>query len=346
MAKPASTLMKSVKVLRHWSSVTPETDPNDLNAPCSLIFIAWDDEDDHMYTGQFKRGHAHFADAMDWFPSPDTHEAMRATMDMVPDEAVFPKLPDNGKRVPVAPESCAGPDFYIKRPRHQPNFASHNWDNHLADGLAIPDLLLHEARMFDLLSQHPQHPNIVGYHGCRVRRGFITGLMLDMVPGRTLMLYLQFRKLQEIDKGPFFAALESAVDHLHHVVGIAHNDLHPDNIIVRPDGMPCVIDFDAAAKIGHRTLAARSCPPWDDEKGNLHVSQKRHDLYGLAKIRWMLDHPDEFTNSFTDIFPVRIRLEVDPAEPDDPDKNSPLSRPRVPGSKLPDSDQDGVHLDE
>ena len=40
----------------------------------------------------------------------------------------------------------------------------------------------------------------------------------------------------------FMAALRSAVDHLHSVVGVAHNDLNPNNIMV-VDKMPVLIDF-------------------------------------------------------------------------------------------------------
>lgn len=219
-------------------------------------------------------------------------------------------------------------------------------DNRVNETTTIPDLLLHEAQMLGLLSRHRQHPNIVGYHGCRVRGGFITGLVLDMVPGSTLGRYMEgtVGGLEKIDKDSFMAALQSAVDHLHHVVGIAHNDIHPDNVIVQPDGTPCLIDFNSAAKIGHRKFWKTECRPWHDEKGDDKISQKRRDLYALAKLRWALDHPDKWLAD-PRVIPVQIHVEVDPTEPDVPDAKTPPSQPRAPGSELPDPEQDGVHLD-
>ncbi|KAK0719440.1 hypothetical protein B0H67DRAFT_660985 [Lasiosphaeris hirsuta] len=234
-------------------------------------------------------------------------------MGKAPDEAIFPKLklPDDdgddgggggsSEYMSTVPESyAAGPAFYTKRPGHLESLMSHDGDNHLTDTLTIPDLLLHEARMLDLLWQHPQHPNIIRYHGYRVRRGFMTGL----------------------DR--FMVALEPAVDHLYHIVGIAHNDICPANVMVRPDGMPCLIDFNSAPKIGHQKPWACSTVPWHDEKGDPGISQKRHDLYGLAKIRWLLNHPDKFTDPYiSPVFSTRIRLQIDPTEPDDPNANTP-----------------------
>ncbi|KAK3356866.1 hypothetical protein B0T25DRAFT_566200 [Lasiosphaeria hispida] len=318
------------------------TTPKTMADSSWLSFTVWDTEEDRMYTGMLEKGHAKYEDAS--CGRTESHEVIRDTMDMVPDEAIFPKLPDNGERFPVAPELCAGPNLFIKRTSPPLHFASHNWNSNLGYGVTLPDLMLHEARMFNLVSQHPQHPNIVRYHGCRVRRGFITGLVLDRVPFNTLLERSAVGGIKDIDKGPFMAALESAVDHLHRVVGIAHNDIQPQNIMIGPAGTPVLIDLNWAGKIGHRNLLPGGIPLWQDEKRNPRVSQKRHDLYSLAKIRWWLDHPDELTHSMH-VFPVRIRLETDPAEPDNPDMGSPTSRPRVPGSKLPDPDQDMLHLD-
>ncbi|KAK0708427.1 kinase-like domain-containing protein [Lasiosphaeris hirsuta] len=337
MAKHTPPNLFNLEIQRHYLPPPPPgTDHVNPKSLSSLTFVVWDDEDDHVYAGQFKPDHARFPDAAkDEWPSPDTLEAIHAAMYKVPDDALFPKLPD-GECVPTVPDSHAGPDFYTKRPGHLESLMSHNGDNHLTDTLTIPDLVLHEARMLDLLSQHSQHPNIVRYHGYRVRRGFITGLVLDMVPGSALTECMFAGELHKIDKEPFMAALESAVDHLHHVVGIAHNDICPANVMIRPDGMPCLIDFNSAAKIGHPKPWACFTLPWHDEKGNQRISQKRHDLYGLAKLRWLLDHPDKFTDrSIKPVFPTQIRLEVDPTEPDDPNAETPPSRRGLPDPSCP-----------
>ncbi|KAF2245859.1 kinase-like protein [Trematosphaeria pertusa] len=106
----------------------------------------------------------------------------------------------------------------------------------------IPKGLLEEAKAMEILSQH-SHPNIIHYHGCRVRRGRIVGLVLDRHPN-TLTDYLN-NKVEIVDKEPFMQALESAIRHLHSL-GWAHNDLNPGNVLVNKAGMPVLVDFGSA----------------------------------------------------------------------------------------------------
>jgi serine/threonine protein kinase len=102
----------------------------------------------------------------------------------------------------------------------------------------------HEVKQLERLARYPPHPNLVRYHGCRVRSGRITGALLGRVPGGGLYEYLLLGK--KVDKDHFVTALASAVDHLHDVVGLVHNDIHPGNILVSPDGEPTLIDLGAA----------------------------------------------------------------------------------------------------
>lgn len=77
---------------------------------------------------------------------------------------------------------------------------------------AIPALILDEAQALELVSQKP-HPGLIGYHGCRVRRGRITGLVLDR-HGDGLKQNFK-HNMGPIDKERFMFALEVAVEHLH-----------------------------------------------------------------------------------------------------------------------------------
>lgn len=94
--------------------------------------------------------------------------------------------------------------------------------------------LVVEAQVLKELSQHP-HPNLIRFHGCRVTRGHITGLVLDKHPG-DLSTHVR-DGYGPIDKAHFMAALESAIQHLHGL-GWAHNDLNPVNVLVNKAGMP------------------------------------------------------------------------------------------------------------
>lgn len=130
------------------------------------------------------------------------------------------------------------PNIYIKRPilLLYDVFQEHSVLN------LIPKGLLEEAKAMEILSQH-SHPNIIHYHGCRVRRGRIVGLVLDRHPN-TLTDYLN-NKVEIVDKEPFMQALESAIRHLHSL-GWAHNDLNPGNVLVNKAGMPVLVDFGSA----------------------------------------------------------------------------------------------------
>ncbi|OJD11416.1 hypothetical protein AJ78_07811 [Emergomyces pasteurianus Ep9510] len=152
----------------------------------------------------------------------------------------------------------------------------------------IPKDLLEEAQAMEKISKH-SHPNIINYHGCRVRHGCITGLVLDRHLN-TLTDYLK-NKVGFIDKEPFMQALKSAIYHLHSL-GWAHNDLNPGNILVDEDSMPVLIDFGSAREIGAKLGTSRGTKGWiDREMKDYHTSDKHHDLFALEKICGWIDAP-------------------------------------------------------
>ena len=141
-------------------------------------------------------------------------EQYTAALERIPDEDLFPEVPSDA-RLTVAANELDVNTLYIKRPRLR-MYEEYKKDDMLS---VIPTLLLDEARALQIISQQP-HPYIIGYHGCRVQRGRITGLVLDKHP-HDLKEYLK-DGVGEIDKEAFMAALELAVRHLHSL-GLAHN---------------------------------------------------------------------------------------------------------------------------
>lgn len=78
----------------------------------------------------------------------------------------------------------------------------------------------------------------------------------------------------------FFERLEELVRELH-ARGVAHNDLHKEqNIVVRPDGRPALIDFQLASvhERGARSLARRAV---DDLR---HVAKHRRRYLRFARV--------------------------------------------------------------
>lgn len=230
------------------------------------------DEDDMAYFGKSN----HPADNISF-------EQLTSALAPIADDDIYPEWNPSDAELTKAQDALL-PNVYIKRP----NLPLYDiFQEHDVLDL-IPKDFLEEARTMEMLSQH-LHPNIIRYHGCRVRRGRITGLVLDRHP-RTLTDYLK-NKVGSVDTEAFMQALSSAIHHLHSL-GWAHNDLNPGNILVEEEGMPVLIDFGSARKIGAKLGTSRGTKGWIEvDMKDYHTSDKRHDFFALDKIRMWLNEP-------------------------------------------------------
>lgn len=194
-----------------------------------------------------------------------TAEQVKAALRPIPDENIYVKLPLEWP-VTVAGEPTSAEGLYLKRFGTTKCFRS--VDNPV-DRTIVTNLICDEVRALQLISQHPAHPNIIKYHGCRVRRGFITAIVMDRVDGETLEELV--REGRKVYKAAFMTSLRSAITHLHSVVGVAHNDLNPSNIMVGKDGMPVLIDFGSTRPLGRKMGMSHGTPGWVeydiDDKG-------------------------------------------------------------------------------
>lgn len=207
---------------------------------------------------------------------------VEAALGEIPDEHIHPKLPGSG-RVTVAPEHLDG-EVFIKRPSlHDYYFFKGDNDQGLSQ---LRDLLLDEARALEIISRNPI-PNIVGYRGCRVKRGRITGIVLDKVEGQSLYRLLE-SGLGSVDPEPFMRDLTTIMKGLHGI-GLVHNDLCPMNVMVR-DRSPVLIDFGSCRATGDRMGTSGGSIGWKEEGDDYIISKESHDLAGLEKIRaWLLE---------------------------------------------------------
>jgi serine/threonine protein kinase len=160
-------------------------------------------------------------------------------------------------------------DCYIKRPQ----MIQYDEDH----ASRIPDLFLAEARICEILRNHP-HPNIARYLGCLVRDNRVVGLgfvKYDMtLTDRLKDINRSFP--QDILKG-----IESGIQHLHSL-GIIHNDINPANIMFKAnDDTPVIIDFDSCGREGDKLVKAGTMG-WSDD--SFDFSTTRNDYYGLKKL--------------------------------------------------------------
>ncbi|KAK3358096.1 kinase-like domain-containing protein [Lasiosphaeria hispida] len=230
-------------------------------------------------------------------------EQIQKALVRVPSERIFPPLPipwwfaHTGVTVAESWDAEPDPDvYYLKRP----------WIARLEEEGGGPKEVAmwfaHEVKQLERLARHPPHPNLVRYHGCRVRKGRITGALLGRVPGDNLWSYLEAGKT--VDKDRFIAALTSALDHLHNVVGLVHNDIHPGNIVVSPNGVPTLIDLGSAYPDGEEMTQGIPFSCWggdpldmdpethfDGPRTASPTSRKPRDLAALKQLRTWLDNP-------------------------------------------------------
>lgn len=260
-------------VVRQWSDLHLLSEAFDSATKAFLYttFAVIDDED-VVYFGQLN------------VPKRElTFDQVTAALERIPDEHLFPELPPNASFT-LAPLELDKASCYIKRPR----LGAYE-DYKEQDALEVlPLMLLEEVDALELVSRRP-HPGIIRYHGCRVRRGRITGLVLDKYE-HNLHQYVSEGLGTAIDTDAFMAALEAAVRHLHSsALGVAHNDLNPHNVLLNADSMPVVADFGSCRRVGEKLGTTRGTPGWiEGDVADYTTSEVRHDVFALGRIRdWL-----------------------------------------------------------
>jgi Protein kinase domain len=143
------------------------------------------------------------------------------------------------------------------------------------------DAFLEEARVMALFRDD---------HIVRVRRYFeLNGtayIVLDLEQGQTLSDLVEDAPLPEAEFRDIFSAILDAVELIHNRA-ILHNDLKPNNIMLRDDGSVVIIDFGAARDFRGRYITAAASgysPP--EQHGAGGQQGPWSDLYALGAIAY------------------------------------------------------------
>ncbi|KAK8066835.1 hypothetical protein PG997_013582 [Apiospora hydei] len=262
--------------IRSWGDFSTVWEEFDKDGQFLCTKCALYGKDDHAYLGRLG------AWKKDIRP-----EQFETALQQIPDADIYPELSPEGV-LTVAPENLAA-DVFIKRP----SLTDYEFfKGETGSGLSqLRDMLLDEAKALEAISQHQVlHPNIVRYHGCRVQRGRVTGIVLDRIDGYDLWKLLKYQQGGGVDKEPFMKALASAVEHLHNI-GFSHNDLNPRNVMVDKNGRPVLVDFGSCRRTGQRMGASGGSTGWKDEKDQYLTSENHHDTFSLEKINQWLNNP-------------------------------------------------------
>lgn len=137
-----------------------------------------------------------------------------------------------------------------------------------------------------------KHPNIIEVLNYVADNG--TGYMvMEHVEGHTLEDWLKSRSSppQLAELGPIFDPIFDALEYVHSN-GLIHRDIAPDNVMIRGDGRPVLIDFGALKIIEEHTRAhgpapksfgvikANYSPP--EQSDDSGTTDPRMDIYSLA----------------------------------------------------------------
>ncbi|EXF77631.1 hypothetical protein CFIO01_03970 [Colletotrichum fioriniae PJ7] len=255
--KPTITSLRDLTLIEAWD--------NDANAPKYVTFYHITDEAE-LWFGQSSKNKREIS-----------LKEYQQALELVPDEEIYPEIP-TGVKLTIAPDNIDDAVF-VKRPGlscyESMKGTPYVWKS-----------VLDETLIMEKVSKNP-HPYIIKYYGCRTARGRITSLVLKSYEC-TLTQFSRQPGFKDLDKEKFLDGLESAVAYVHSL-GLAHNDINPDNIMMGEDGMPVLIEFGSCAPYG-QNLQSLGTDGWYEEV--FFTSEKSHDDFAMKKMRvWIQDPP-------------------------------------------------------
>jgi eukaryotic-like serine/threonine-protein kinase len=168
------------------------------------------------------------------------------------------------------------------------------------------------------------HRNIVGIHevGEHQGRHYYT---MPFLEGQTLAQLVESGQWQPADGTEavrLLAKVARAVEYAHNT-GILHRDLKPGNILIDPEGEPCVTDFGLAKRlkgepnltVTGQVLGTPGFMAPEQARGNSDQSTPATDIYGLGAVLYCLltGRPPFVADSVPDA--LVLVLKVQPVPP-------------------------------
>lgn len=189
-----------------------------------------------------------------------------ATLQPVPPEAINPTASEGiTKAPPFDPLK-----HYLKAP-------SFTWDDCQPGVAFVADYVQNEVDALERLESY-HHPNIVRYYGCVVEKGRIAHISLERYQSN-IVEYIE-DTTRAVDLKKLMQGVKAGIEFLHSL-GLAHNDINPENICV-VEGRAVIVDFDSCVSFGK--ILQKGLSHVRDENGN-PVSAAKNDIEGLVDVQ-------------------------------------------------------------
>ena len=152
----------------------------------------------------------------------------------------------------------------------------------------VAQSVLNEVTVLEKLLQHP-HPNLARYYGCVVDEGRIKQICLARYAGNlTSWLEQNHNSPSPAVAHKIMDGVEAGVRHLH-ALGMAHNDINPENICIDKEDRAVIVDFDCCYPFGERMCKGSSVRVYEGDKGDEAIlSDPENDFEGMEYIASLL----------------------------------------------------------
>lgn len=154
------------------------------------------------------------------------------------------------------------------------------------------EYLLQEARtLFGL--DHPGIPKYLGFGTDSSGKPFFA---MELVPGETLSTHIAQGSLPVESKMNIIAKLAGTLAHLHKM-GVVYCDLKPSNVMIRPDGVPIIIDHGLTVPFSRTEGSVRGSVPFAAPEQFRGLALKGSaDMYAGGKVFYALLTGEPLTN--------------------------------------------------